>query len=81
MKHFPEIFGAVVALVVCTFMVRYLASGADDWGLGLLVAVCAAIVAVCLLIGLWWDRRQASEHDQDRVLSCSQPWRFPSLSE
>lgn len=67
MKNLPEVIGAVVALVVCTLMVRYLDSKTDEWGTLGLVAVCAAIVAVCLLIGWMWDRRQASERDQDHV--------------
>lgn len=67
MKHFPEIFGTVIALFVCTAMARYLNSKADEWGLFGLILVCASIVAFCLLVARSWDKRQAIERDQDRA--------------
>lgn len=60
----PDILGAVVALIFCTLMVRLLDRQSDDWGVPALVLVCGAIVALCLLIGRWWDKRQQVESER-----------------
>jgi len=55
------IVGTIGATIFCAFLARFLHAHADEWGLPLLAVICLSILAVCLALGWWMDKR-----DRDR---------------
>jgi MFS family permease len=54
------IFGVIVATIVGAWLMSFLHSHADSWGLPLLAAICLSIGAASLAFGWWMDRRDAA---------------------
>ena len=54
------IFGVIVATILCTLLARYLRNLADHMSVLPFLAICAALLAVCLGLAHWSDKRDSA---------------------
>lgn len=65
-KQEAAIFGTVVAIAVVGLLGWWLRSVADNYGLVALWAIVVPLLAICLLLAHWMDKRDAARRERER---------------
>lgn len=60
-KQEASIIGAISSVIGGGIMIWWLSSLRETWGLGEYLILCALIVVVCLLFGLWLDKKDVKK--------------------